>query len=220
MASNTDSTFDVAVLGSGPGGYIAAIRAAQLGLKTAIIERDQLGGICLNWGCIPTKSLLRNAEIVELLHQGKEFGFSFENLQVDYGAAQKRSRDVSGRLVKGVEFLMKKNNIQVFKGEGELTSPTTIRVEQRSQEQTVTATNIVLATGARPRTLPGLEPDSQRVFTYRQLLEAKTAPKSMIVIGAGPIGMEFAYVFHAYGTDVTVLEALPRITPLEDEEVS
>ena len=220
MASNTDTTFDVAVLGSGPGGYVAAIRAAQLGLKTAIIERDQLGGICLNWGCIPTKSLLRNAEVMELLHQGKEYGFSFENLQVDYGAAQKRSRDVSGRLVKGVEFLMKKNNIQVFKGEGELTSPTTIRVEQRNEEHVITARNIILATGARPRSLPGLEPDGQRVFTYRQILETKTAPKSMIVIGAGPIGMEFAYVFHAYGTDVTVVEALPRVTPLEDEEIS
>jgi dihydrolipoamide dehydrogenase len=220
MASNTDTTFDVAVLGAGPGGYVAAIRAAQLGLKTCIIERENLGGICLNWGCIPTKSLLRNAEVVELLHQGKEYGFTLENLQVDYGAAQKRSRDVSGRLVKGVEFLMKKNNIQVFKGEGELTSPTTIRVEQRNEEHTITARNIILATGARPRTLPFLEPDGQHVYTYRQLLEAKTAPKSMIVIGAGPIGMEFAYVFHAYGTDVTVVEALPRITPLEDEEVS
>lgn len=220
MASNPDNTFDVAVLGAGPGGYVAAIRAAQLGLKTAIVERDQLGGVCLNWGCIPTKSLLRNAEIMELLKQGKEFGFSFENLQTDYAVAQKRSRDVSGRLVKGVEFLMKKNNIQVFRGEGELTSPTTLRVEQRSDERTLTAKYIILGTGARPRTLPGLDPDAQRVFTYRQLLEVKTAPKSMIVIGAGPIGMEFAYVFHSYGTDVTVLEMLPRITPLEDEEVS
>jgi dihydrolipoamide dehydrogenase len=221
MSNNPDTTFDVAVLGSGPGGYIAAIRAAQLGLKTAIIERESsLGGICLNWGCIPTKSLLRNAEVVELLHQGKEFGFTLENLQVDYAAAQKRSRDVSGRLVKGVEFLMKKNNIQVFKGEGELTSPTSIRVEQRNEEHIVNAKNIILATGAHPRNLPGLEPDGQRVFTYRQLLEAKTAPKSLIVIGAGPIGMEFAYVFHAYGAEVTVVEALPRILPLEDEEIS
>ncbi|MCL5999272.1 MAG: dihydrolipoyl dehydrogenase [Chloroflexi bacterium] len=220
MATNSDSTFDVAVLGAGPGGYIAAIRAAQLGLKTAIIERDQLGGICLNWGCIPTKSLLRNAEVVEMLHQGKDYGFTFDNLQVDYGSAHKRSRDVSGRLVKGVEFLMKKNNIQVFRGEAELTSSTTIRVEQRNDEQIVKANHIILATGARPRNLPGLEPDGQRVFTYRQLLEAKTAPKSMIVIGAGPIGMEFAYVFHAYGAEVTVVEALPRILPLEDEEIS
>lgn len=220
MANSTDKTFDVAVLGAGPGGYVAAIRAAQLGLKVAIVERDNLGGICLNWGCIPTKSLLRNAEVVELLHKGKEFGFSFDNLQVDYAAAQKRSRDVSGRLVKGVEFLMKKNNITVFRGDGELTSPTTIHVEARDAEHDITASHIILATGARPRSLPGLDPDGQRVFTYRQLLEAKSAPKSMIVIGAGPIGMEFAYVFHAYGTEVTVVEALPRVTPLEDEEIS
>ena len=220
MATNNDTTFDVAVLGAGPGGYVAAIRAAQLGLKVAIIEREQLGGICLNWGCIPTKSLLRNAEVIELLHQGKEYGFTLENLQVDYAAAHKRSRDVSGRMVKGIEFLMKKNNITVFKGEAELTSATTIRVEQRTEERVITAKNIILATGARPRALPFLEPDGVRVFNYRQLLDVKTAPKSMIVIGAGPIGMEFAYVFHAYGADVTVVEALPRVTPLEDEEIS
>ncbi len=220
MASNTDSTFDVAILGAGPGGYVAAIRAAQLGLKTAIIEREQLGGVCLNWGCIPTKSLLRNAEVIELLHQGKEYGFTLENLQVDYGAAHKRSRDVSGRMVKGIEFLMKKNNITVFKGDGELTSATTIRLENRTEERIITAKNIIVATGARPRALPFLEPDGVRVFNYRQLLDVKVAPKSMIVIGAGPIGMEFAYVFHAYGADVTVVEALPRVTPLEDEEIS
>jgi dihydrolipoamide dehydrogenase len=221
MANATDNnSFDVTVLGGGPGGYVAAIRAAQLGLKTAIVERDSLGGICLNWGCIPTKSLLRNAEVVELLHQGKEFGFSVDNVQVDYSVAQKRSRDVSNRLVKGVEFLMRKNQIQVFKGEGELLSPTSIRVEQKNEEHTLTTRNIILATGARPRTLPGLEPDGFHVFTYRQLLEAKTTPKSLMVIGAGPIGMEFAYVFHAYGTEVTVVEALPRLMPLEDEEIS
>ncbi|HEY3291728.1 MAG TPA: dihydrolipoyl dehydrogenase [Anaerolineae bacterium] len=220
MANNSETTFDVAVLGSGPGGYVAAIRASQLGLKTAIIEREQLGGVCLNWGCIPTKSLLRNAEVIELLQQGKEYGFKFDNLEIDYAAAHKRSRDVSGRMVKGVEFLMKKNNITVFKGDGELTSTTTIRVEARSEETTVTAKNIIVATGARPRALPFLEPDGVHVFNYRQLLDAKVAPKSMIVIGAGPIGMEFAYVFHSYGTDVTVVEALPRVTPLEDEEIS
>ncbi len=222
MASNPTASapFDVAVLGGGPGGYVSAIRAAQLGLKVALIEREHLGGICLNWGCIPTKALLRNAEVMDILRQGKEYGFSFDNLQVDYAAAHKRSRDVSGRLVKGVEFLMKKNAIQVYRGEGELTAPNTLRVESRNSEETVTSAHIIVATGARPRALPGLEPDGNRVFSYRQLLEAKSAPKSMVVIGAGPIGMEFAYVFHAYGTDVTVIEALPRILPLEDEEVS
>ncbi|MGQ9815305.1 MAG: dihydrolipoyl dehydrogenase, partial [Candidatus Roseilinea sp.] len=160
------------------------------------------------------------AEIIELLHRGKDYGFTFENLQVDYAVAHKRSRDVSSRLVKGIEFLMKKNDIAVFRGDGEFVSPKAIRVEARDQEHTVEATRFIVATGARPRTLPGLEPDGVRVFTYRQLLEVKSAPKSMLVIGAGPIGMEFAYIFHAYGADVTVLEALPRILPLEDEEVS
>jgi dihydrolipoamide dehydrogenase len=227
MASNVSVSssegtpaFDVAVLGAGPGGYVAAIRAAQLGLKVALVERDSLGGICLNWGCIPTKVLLRNAEIIELLKDGDAYGIAFDNVRVDYGKAYKRSREVSNRLVKGVEFLMKKNNIKVFIGDGTLTSPNTILVENRSEERTISASNIIIATGAKPLVLPFLQPDGRRVFTYRQLLEVQTAPKSMIVIGSGAIGMEFAYVFHAYGTDVTVLEMLPRIMPLEDEEIS
>jgi dihydrolipoamide dehydrogenase len=222
MATVTTSTpaFDVAILGGGPGGYVAAIRAAQLGLKTCVIERDKVGGICANWGCIPTKVLLRNAEIVELFHDAKNYGVSIGDMSVDYGAAYKRSRDVSNRMVKGVEFLMKKNNVQVINGEGALVDARTILVENKSDERTITTNNIIIATGAKPRALPGLEPDGRRVFTYRQLLEAQTAPKSMIVIGSGAIGMEFAYVFHAYGTDVTVIEALPRILPLEDEEIS
>ncbi len=211
--------FDVAVLGAGPGGYIAAIRAAQLGLKTAIIERDNLGGICLNWGCIPTKALLHNAEIIETLHAGKDFGFSFDNLKIDYSMAHKRSREVSARLVKGVEFLMKKNNITVIKGEGKLSGPNTIAVTGASPRD-VTANDIIVATGAAPLALPFLKVDGQRVFTYRQLLEQQIAPKSMIVIGSGAIGMEFAYVFNAYGAKVTVLEALPQILPLEDPEVA
>jgi dihydrolipoamide dehydrogenase len=212
--------FDVAVLGAGPGGYVAAIRAAQLGLKVALIERDHLGGICLNWGCIPTKVLLRNAEIIELIKEGDQYGILYDNLRVDYGKAYKRSREVSNRLVKGVEFLMKKNQIKVFIGEGTITGPNSILVENKNEEHTVTAKHIIVATGAKPLVLPFLQPDGKRVFTYRQLLEVQTAPKSMVVIGSGAIGMEFAYVFHAYGADVTVLEALPRIMPLEDEEVS
>lgn len=217
---NSAPAFDVAVLGAGPGGYVAAIRAAQLGLKVALIERDQLGGICLNWGCIPTKVLLRNAEVVELIKDGEDYGILYDNLRLDYAKAYKRSREVSNRLVKGVEFLMKKNNVKVFIGEGTVTGANSILVENRNQESTVTAKNIIVATGAKPLVLPFLQPDGKRVFTYRQLLEVQTAPKSMIVIGSGAIGMEFAYVFHAYGTDVTVLEALPRIMPLEDEEIS
>ncbi len=218
--SNNSPAFDVAVLGAGPGGYVAAIRAAQLGLKVALIERDHLGGICLNWGCIPTKVLLRNAEVVELIKDGDEYGISYDNLRVDYAKAYKRSREVSNRLVKGVEFLMKKNNVKVFIGEGTLTGPNSILVENKNEEHTVTARHIIVATGAKPLVLPFLKPDGRRVFTYRQLLEAQTAPKSMVVIGSGAIGMEFAYVFHAYGAEVTVLEALPRIMPLEDEEIS
>lgn len=215
-----NNTFDVVVLGAGPGGYVAAIRAAQLGLKTAIIERDNLGGVCLNWGCIPTKSLLRNAEVMHLLHQGKDYGFSFDNLKVNYAAAHKRSRDVSGRLVKGVGFLMRKNNITVIQGEGVLKDANTVLVELKDSAREVIGRHIILATGARPFSLPMLKPDGQRVFTYRQLLDVSITPKSMIVIGSGAIGMEFAYVFNAYGVQVTVIEALPQILPLEDPEVS
>jgi dihydrolipoamide dehydrogenase len=198
--------FDVAVLGGGPGGYVTAIRAAQLGLKVAVIEREAMGGVCANWGCIPTKVLLRNAEIVELFHDSKAYGVSIENMSVDYGAAYKRSREVSNRMVKGVDFLMKKNNVQVFTGIGSLVDANTIRVESRGEERTVTARYIILATGARPRVLFDLQPDGRQVFTYRQLLEVRNAPKSMIVIGSGAIGMEFSYVFHAYGTEVTGLK--------------
>lgn len=212
--------FDLAVLGGGPGGYVAAIRAAQLGLKVALIEREAMGGVCANWGCIPTKVLLRNAEIVELFQQSKAYGVTMDNMRIDYGAAYKRSREVSNRMVKGVDFLMKKNNVKIFTGEGSLKDANTILVESRSEESIVTASHIIVATGSKPRALPGLIPDGKRVFTYRQLLEVQTAPKSMIVIGSGAIGMEFSYVFHAYGTEVTVLEALPRILPLEDEEIS
>ena len=213
--------FDLAVLGGGPGGYVAAIRAAQLGLKVALIEREAMGGICANWGCIPTKVLLRNAEIVELFADAKSYGVTIDGtLRADYGAAHRRSREVSSRMVKGVDFLMKKNNVRIFTGEGSLTDANTVRVESRGEEHIVTAKHIIVATGAKPRTLPGLVPDGKRVFTYRQLLDTQIAPKSMIVIGSGAIGMEFSYVFHAYGTDVTVLEALPRILPLEDEEIS
>ncbi|MBX7212931.1 MAG: dihydrolipoyl dehydrogenase [Thermoflexales bacterium] len=219
-APKAPQKFDVAVLGAGPGGYVAAIRAAQLGLKVAIIERDNLGGVCLNWGCIPTKALIRNAEVVHLLGEGKDYGFSFDNLRVDYFAAYRRSRQVAERLVKGVEFLMRKNQITVIKGSGTLVGPNEINVENRGEDSRVQAEHIILATGARPRMLFDLVPDGRRVFTSRQMLEAQSMPKSLIVIGAGAIGMEFAYVANAYGCEVKVLEVLPRILPNEDEEVS
>jgi dihydrolipoamide dehydrogenase len=212
--------FDVAVLGGGPGGYVAAIRAAQLGLKVAVIEREAMGGVCANWGCIPTKVLLRNAEIIELFQDAKTYGVQIDNMRVDYGAAHKRSRDVSTRMVRGVDFLMKKNQVTVITGEGTLVDANTIHVENRSEERTVTASYIIVATGAKPRALPGLVPDGRKIYTYRQLLDVQIVPKTMLVIGSGAIGMEFSYVFHAYGAQVTVLEALPRILPNEDAEVS
>ena len=223
------TTYDVTVIGGGPGGYVAAIRAAQLGLKTAIVEKEHLGGVCLNWGCIPSKALLRNAEIANLLTRGKEFGFSFENLQLDYAVAHKRSRDVSGRLVKGVQFLMKKNKIDVYQGVGKLKDATHIEIAAVENAPSVggnaftgviEAKNIIIATGARARSIPGVEVDGQAIITYRHALEITQAPKSMVIIGAGPIGLEFGYVFRSYGTEVTIIEMLPHAAPLEDEEVS
>lgn len=209
------SNYDTIVIGGGPGGYVAAIKASQLGQKTAVIEKEHLGGVCLNWGCIPTKSLLRNAEIVNLLKEGKTFGFSFDNLTVDYSVAQKRSRKVSQRLVKGVGFLMKKNNIDVIEGAGKLKSAGEVEVNG----QVYTAKNIIIATGARARSIPGVEIDGDKLLTYHQALELLEAPKSIIVVGAGAIGMEFAHIFHSYGATVTVVEMLPNVLPLEDEEI-
>ncbi len=192
--------YDVVIIGGGPGGYVAAIRAAQLGLKTALVEREHLGGVCLNWGCIPTKALLRNAEVIELLHRGEEFGFSFENLRIDYEAAYRRSRQVADRLVRGVQFLMRKNRIDVYEGEGRLRSDHEVEVRPtqgaavggQKFEGVLEAKYIILATGARPRLLPGLSLDPPRVITYRQALELKQVPRSIVIIGAGPIGLEFA----------------------------
>lgn len=211
--------FDVLVIGGGPGGYVAAIRAAQLGLKTAVVEREALGGVCLNWGCIPSKALLRNAELLNIIHeQSKELGFSFDGFSADFEKAYKRSRQVSQRLVKGVGFLMKKNNVEVITGAARLTSASSIVVEPGGQ--TVEARQIILATGARNRTFPGMETDGQRVLGYREAIVLEQSPKSLVVIGTGAIGVEFAYVHRAYGAQVTLVEMLPRILPLEDEEVS
>lgn len=225
----SDQLYDVTVIGGGPGGYVAAIRAAQLGLKTALVESTFMGGICLNIGCIPSKALLRNAEIAELLQRGKEFGFKFDNLELDYSVAQKRSRQVSERLVKGVQFLMKKNKIDVFEGRGVLQSPTQVAVTPTEAgkavggqkfEGVLNTKNIIIATGARSRNLPGLEIDKDRLITYWEALMLTQAPKSLVIIGAGAIGLEFAYVFHSYGAQVTIVEMLPHLAPLEDEEIS
>ncbi|MER3401278.1 MAG: dihydrolipoyl dehydrogenase [Thermoflexus sp.] len=220
--------YDVVILGGGPGGYVAAIRAAQLGLRTALVEREHLGGVCLNWGCIPTKTLLRHAEILEWLRRGAEFGFAFDNLRVDYAVAQRRSRQVAERLVRGVQFLMRKNRIDVYEGEGRLRGEHQVEVRPTQGaavggqrfEGVLEAKYIVLASGARPRLLPGMSLDPPRVITYRQALELQQVPRSIVIIGAGPIGLEFAYLFRTYGAEVTLIEMLPHLAPLEDEEIS
>ena len=214
--------YDVLVLGAGPGGYVAAIRAAQLGLRTAVVERQYMGGVCLNIGCIPTKALLKNAEVAHTLqHRAKEFGFSFDNLKLDYPTAFKRSRQVSDRLVKGVSFLMKKNKIDVYDGTGTLTGPNTMAVKLNDgQEATLSAKNIIVATGARPRPFPGVEFDEQRVISYIPAILAEKPPKSVVIIGGGAIGVEFAYVWANYGVEVTILEMMPHLLPNEEPEVS
>jgi len=212
---------DVTVIGAGPGGYVAAIRAAQLGLDVALIEEEYLGGVCLNWGCIPTKALLRNAEVVSLLDRGREFGFSVSDVVLDFAAAVKRSRQVSERLVKGVGHLMRKNDIEVIEGRGMLESANSVKVElTEGGSRTVETDNVVIATGGHARTIPGIDPDGERVMTYRSAIVLEELPASVVIVGAGPIGMEFAQVWNAYGAEVTVVEMMPQALPLEDEEVS
>jgi dihydrolipoamide dehydrogenase len=214
--------FDVAVLGAGPGGYVAAIRAAQLGLKVAIVEKSALGGVCLNIGCVPSKALLKNAEVAHTLqHRGKEFGFQFENLKLDYSVAFKRSRQVSGRLVKGVGFLMRKNKIEVFEGLGTLTGNNTLHIDLTDGETTdIHFNNIIIATGARPRSIPGVDIDGEKIITYKEAILSDNPPEKVVIIGGGPIGVEFAYIWNNYGVEVTVVEMLPRLMPNEDPEIS
>ena len=214
--------FDVVVLGAGPGGYVAAIKAAQLGKKVGIVEREHLGGVCLNVGCIPSKALLRNAELAHLLRtEAKEFGISFDNLQLDYSAAYKRSRQASQRLTKGVAFLMKKNNIEVVNGEGKLIAPNKLMVALTDGgEEEIQAQDIILATGAHASVIPGMEPDGTKILNYRHAIMLESLPKSAVIIGGGAIGIEFATVWSGYGVDVSVVEMLPHILPNEDEEAA
>jgi dihydrolipoamide dehydrogenase len=214
--------FDVLVIGAGPGGYVAAIRAAQLGKKTAIVDKEWLGGVCLNIGCIPSKALLKNAEVAHTLRErSREMGFKFDNLQLDYGAAVKRSRQVSDRLTRGVGFLMKKNNISVLMGEARFTSPNTVSITNKDgNAQEVKAGDIIIATGSTPFSIPGVSVDGEKVITYREAILQEILPASVVIIGAGAIGLEFATVWNAYGSQVTLVEMLPRIAPLEDEELS
>ncbi|MGD2177574.1 MAG: dihydrolipoyl dehydrogenase, partial [Anaerolineae bacterium] len=215
------SKYDVTTIGAGPGGYVAAVRAAQLGLSVAVVEQEHLGGVCLNWGCVPTKALLRNAEVISLLRRGREFGFSVSDVQVDFSAAIDRSRKVSERLVRGVGFLMRKNGVDVIEGRGMLKSAKTLEVESvEGGTRTIETDSVIIATGGRARTIPGIEVDGERVMTYRSATVLRELPKSVIIVGAGPIGMEFAHVWSTYGTEVTVVEMLPHVLPLEDEAVS
>lgn len=209
--------YDVAVIGAGPGGYVAAIRAAQLGLRPVVIERENLGGICLNWGCIPTKALLRSAEIYHLMHRAKEFGLRADGVGFDLDAVVKRSRSVAKQLSSGVAHLMKKNRISVVTGDARLLAPGRIAVEGSGE---VEAGAVILATGARARDLPGLEADGKRVWSYRHALQPPHMPKRLLVIGSGAIGIEFASFFNSLGAETTVVEVMDRILPVEDEEIS
>ncbi len=215
----TDQSFDVVVVGGGPGGYVTAIRGAQLKLKVALVERENLGGICLNWGCIPTKALLRSSEINHLLHTLPEYGFSAENVKFDLDKVVKRSRGVAKQLSSGVAHLLKKNKVTVFDGTGRLAGKGTLAVEKDGKPvATLKAKHIILATGARARVLPGIEPDGRFIWSYREAMVPDIMPKSLVVIGSGAIGIEFASFYRNMGAEVTVVEALPRILPVEDEE--
>jgi len=210
------SKYDVIVLGSGPGGYVTAIRASQLGLKTAVIEKESLGGVCLNWGCIPTKALLKSAQVFEYLKHAKDYGLTIKEFDKDFDAVVKRSRDVAEGMSKGVQFLMKKNKIDVISGYGTLKTGKKVDVDGTEY----TADHIIIATGARSRELPNLPQDGKKVIGYRKAMTLKEQPKKIVIVGSGAIGVEFAYFYNSMGTDVTIVEYMPRIVPVEDEDVS
>src|SRR5690606_7704023 len=213
--------YDIIVIGSGPGGYVAAIRAAQLGFKTAIIERDALGGICLNWGCIPTKALLKSAQVFEYLNHAADYGIKVNGGEADFEAIVKRSRGVADGMSKGIQFLMKKNKIDVSSGTAKITKGSEVEVKAADgSTKEYTATHTILATGGRSRELPSLPQDGKKIIGYRQAMNLPKQPKKMVVVGSGAIGVEFAYFYNTMGTEVTVVEFLPNVVPVEDEEVS
>ncbi len=213
--------FDLIVIGSGPGGYVTAIRASQLGLKTAVVERAELGGICLNWGCIPTKALLKSANVFDYMKHASDYGISVENIKADFGGMVKRSRDVANGMSKGVQFLMKKNKIEVIAGSAKVKKGNTVEVTDASGKKSeITAKNIIIATGARSKELPNLKQDGKKIIGYREAMILVEQPKTMIVVGAGAIGVEFAYFYNSIGTKVTIVEFMPLLVPVEDEEVS
>lgn len=213
--------YDLIVIGSGPGGYVAAIRASQLGMKVAVVEREELGGICLNWGCIPTKALLKSANVFEYMKHAADYGIKLDNAEADFGAMVKRSRGVADGMSKGIQFLFKKNKIDILAGNGKITRDKKVEVKSADGKSTMyTAKNIIIATGARSRELPNLKQDGKRIIGYREAMTLPEQPKSMVVVGSGAIGVEFAYFYNTIGTKVTVVEYLPNIVPVEDEEVS
>ncbi len=212
--------YDVIIIGSGPGGYVAAIRSAQLGMKTAVVEENQLGGICLNWGCIPTKSLMKSAQVLKYAQHASEYGISVADAKPDFTKIIQRSRDVASRMSKGIEFLFKKNNITVLKGKGKILNNNTVQVTSDDNQESYTAKHIIVATGARSKELPHIKQDGKNIIGYKQALKLDKIPESMIVIGSGAIGTELAYFYNAMGTKVRIIEFLPNILPLEDNEVS
>jgi len=216
------NSYDVTVIGSGPAGYVAAIRAAQLGLRVAIVEREYWGGVCLNVGCIPTKALLKTAEVAHMLQsRGREFGFAFDNLRLDYGVAVQRSRQIADRLVKGVQLLLKSGGITALAGTGTIAGANQVRVAlDEGGEETIDTRHIIVATGARPRGIPGVTIDGAKVITYTEAILSSDLPKSVVIIGAGPIGVEFGTIWRSYGVDVTIVEMMDRLLPLEDRETS
>jgi len=218
----SDTRFDLAIIGAGPGGYVAAIRASQLGMRTAIVERERLGGICLNWGCIPTKALLRTSELYQSMRRASEFGLAADNVRFDLGRVVERSRKVAERLVNGVGYLMRKNNIAVIDGTARLKGEGRIAVTGKVGDALadIEASHIIVATGARARTLPGLEPDGRLVWTYKEAMVPESFPRSLLIIGSGAIGIEFASFYRSLGAEVMVVEMLPRILPAEDAEIS
>ena len=212
--------YDIIILGSGPGGYVTAIRSSQLGLKTAIVEKESLGGICLNWGCIPTKALLKSAQVFEYLKHAEDYGLTIKDYNKDFNAVVNRSRNVAANMSKGVHFLMKKNKIDVIEGHGKIIAGKKIAVSKGKETEEYQAKNIIIATGARSREIPSLKQDGKKVIGYREAMTLSNQPKKLIVVGSGAIGIEFAYFYNSMGTEVTIIEYLDRIVPVEDQEVS
>lgn len=215
-----DNKYDLIVIGSGPGGYVAAIRASQLGMKVGVVERAELGGICLNWGCIPTKALLKSANVFEYIQHAQDYGIKVKDAEVDFGGMVQRSRDVAGAMSKGIQFLFKKNKIDVINGFGKLKAAKKVEVELDGTKTEYNAEHIILATGAKSKELPAMPIDGKKIIGYRKAMTLEERPKKMVVVGSGAIGVEFAYFYNTLGTDVTIVEFLPNIVPVEDEEVS